>query len=181
MKNILTILSVAALAAPTAALAQTHGQINLQAEVEPACVLSITGDTDLDLDVLTGPDGRLRPDLAGSAVAASTTLDAWCNMPNTLTLTAVAMEMADPGYGSPAGFSRELAYDASLDGWRAGVIYRAGIDATDAESSGDAYAADPLTLEISNLIPLTGSGQDSAAFLEAGVYTGLVTITLGAQ
>jgi hypothetical protein len=185
MKRILTILAVTAMAAPTAALAQTAGgTINLEAEVDAVCKLTIVGDSELSLGVLADTaNGRLRSDLASSAPSVSTTLDAWCNMPNTMTLTADVLLMPSPGYTSPAGFARSIAYDASLVGWREALTYRAGVATSDTTSDSDAYASEPLTLNISGLTPLSGAGtgEDANAFLEAGTYTGEVRINLAAQ
>src|SRR5690606_27845810 len=104
-------LAVALIAAPVAAQAQDTLSFTLNGNVPQACALGAPADTVLDLDDLTGPDGRLTAALLSDAPAVQTQIpNAWCNTPSILTVDAGPLSLGTnaPAYPTPNGFSRLL-------------------------------------------------------------------------
>lgn len=186
MKRIAFAASVAVLlATPLAAQAQTTSTITLTGNVDEACVLGDPDTTELDLGILTGPDGRLDSSLVSSAVSASTVIPvAWCNAPSVMTLDASPLSLVTPpAYATPAGFSRLITYTANLAGWIDALSDRPTIgDSGSSRPASSAHAADPLEIEISELATLDAAGTtEASAFLEAGAYSGTIVIGLTVQ
>ncbi len=183
---LIALTASAALAAPMAAQAQSTGTstANVGGLVEKACDIGSPSTTTLEIGDLTGADGRLLPALAGSQQITTAIEGAWCNTPSIMKLDGVPMGLTDvPTYGTPAGFSRLLTYNATLTGWPAPLVYRPMTNTTAPETDAAGAREASLLLAISNLAPLNAGGTAEAPtnVLEAGAYTGSVTVSVTVQ
>lgn len=184
-RQIAILLATALLASPTAAAAQDSSSITLSGEVPKTCVIGQPTTVTLNLNDMTGADGRITAVLAGAAASASTTIDnAWCNTPSVLSLNADPLALSQtPPYATPAGFARLVTYDATLSGWPAALVDRPFVGDTAKTTSALSPHAAQLTLEISMLEALSASGEaaNPLAVLEAGSYSGSVTVSVAAN
>ena len=184
MKRIAFSLSAAALlAAPLAAQAQTtqSSTVNLAGDVVEACVLGNPDVAEMNLGDLTGDDGKLAADLRGANVASTIIPIAWCNTPSVISIDGSPMSLVTtPAYSTPVGFARLITYTAALTGWDSALSDRpVSGDAAKTVASTEAYAADPLGIEISALSTLDAAGTvENDVFLEAGAYSGTIVIGL---
>ena len=183
---IIALAGFTALALPGVALAQEASQtVTLTAEVDEACVLGSPQLDNLPLGDLTGADGRLDPSKTGTTVLQTTAfLVAWCNTPSVLGLNAEPLALTSaPAYATPTNFSRLLTYDATLVGWPSDLVDRPTVGSAaqslDADSP-HAAPSDGLRLDISRLQTLNAAGtvETAGLALEAGTYSGTVTVTL---
>ncbi|MBI1405005.1 MAG: hypothetical protein GC145_02640 [Caulobacter sp.] len=184
---ILALAATAAFSAPIAAMAQPVS-VTVSGDVSKACVIGQPASVTLALGDLTGSDGRIATSLASGTPSQATTIaNAWCNAPSTLTLDGAPLTLSPtPGYAVPDGFARQVTYDATLTGWSESKTDRPVVgDSGTVITAAGAYAAtgDGLTLSISSLEALDASGTaaNSTAVLEAGSYSGVVTITVATQ
>lgn len=185
---ILALAASAALAAPLAAQAQNaSATVTVNGEVTKACVIGQPASVSLALGDLTGPDGKISAAKASASPSQSTTIEtAWCNAPSTMTVNGAPLSMANPpAYQSPAGFSRLITYNATLNGWTEVItdIPTVG-DSGTSKTAGNAYAATGpgLTLEISTLKTLNAAGTSATNdIVEAGAYSGSVVISVATQ
>lgn len=184
-RPIAALFAVAIVAAPFGAQAQDSASITLSGEVSKTCVIGQPTEVTLNLNTMTGADGRITAALAGAAPSASTTIDnAWCNTPSTLSLNADPMALTQtPPYATPAGFSRLVTYDATLKGWPGVLVDRPFIGDSAKATSALAPHAAQLTLEISALEALSAAGDaaNPLAVLEAGNYSGSVVVSVSAN
>lgn len=174
--------------APIAAQAQSAGPstINLTGEVAQQCMLGSPDLSDLSFGDLTGPDGRLTTGLTGGGeVRTATIANAWCNTPSTLSVESEPMSMGAgaPAYATPAGFSRYITYDAKVTGWPTAIDYRPMIGDLERTTDANEPHAQPLVIEVSRLDTLNADGTAplTGMVVEAGSYTGSVTLTLTVQ
>ncbi|RYD65309.1 MAG: hypothetical protein EOP58_07815 [Sphingomonadales bacterium] len=181
----LAAFAAAALAAPSAALAQTSSSdIQLSSTVAGACALGAPSLTVLNLQDLTGSEGTLDSSKTGSAVLASTVIaNAWCNAPHSVKLQATPMALqSTPAYAQPSYMARLVTYNARLIGWPVNLTRRpkTGDDEVSIEFGGAYAPPEPgLKLEVSDLETLTaGRVETPNLMLEVGNYKGTVTITL---
>lgn len=183
-KLFIALSTSAALAAPLAAQAQDSATVHLMANVDEACVVGEPADTTLQLGDLTNSEGRITDELATTTTFTTTIETAWCNTPSMMTLSGEAMALnVTPGYSTPAGFARLVTYDATLGGWPDPILVRplTTIGATNDAGASTAHASE-LELVISKLTAVDGTGAENAlAVLEAGGYTGELTISVAAQ
>ena len=188
-KLILALAATAALAAPLAAQAQTaSATVTVNGNVTKACVIGQPASVSLSLGDLTGPDGKISASKASATPSQSTTIaNAWCNAPSTMSLDGAPLSLTvSPGYATPTGFSRLISYTAEITGWTGTLVDNPTIgDSAKTLASPNAYAAtgDGLTLNISSLKTLNaaGTGEATAAILEAGTYSGVVVISVATQ
>lgn len=174
-------VAAAALAAPMAASAQSSSTINLNAQVDQQCMLGAPSSTLLDLGVLTGADGRLDPSKTGAAILLETGIEtAWCNTPSILKMDADPLTTVISGYVTPNGFSRQLTYDAALTGWPTAATVRPLGAGAEAEAGAGVPYAEALSLKISRLNTLNAGGvaETTGLYVEAGDYSGQITLTL---
>ena len=188
-KSALVLTACATLATPLSAWGQSASStVLLQGQVDEACSLGLPQTDTLDLQDLTGPDGRIDAAMRGPSVLVSTIIPiAWCNTSNILSIDAAPLELqAPPAWAVGAGFSRLATYDATLVGWSGGLTDRplVGSAPKTLDTSGaQAATGSGLVLEISNLETLDAAGtvEDANLVLEAGSYSGAVVISLGAN
>lgn len=184
MKRIAFAITTAALlAAPLAAHAQAvqSSTVNLSGDVVQACVLGDPDTVEMDLGDLTGDDGKLGAALRGANVASTVIPVAWCNTPSVISINGEPMSLVSPpAYSTPVGFARLITYTAALTGWSSALSDRPVIgDAAKTASATEAYAADPLGIQISALSTLDAAGTvENDVFLEAGAYSGTIVIGL---
>lgn len=186
MNRMLLILpAAAAMILPSASFAQTQSQaITITGSVSPACNVGAPEQSTVSIGALTGSDGKLRPELSGAAIVAETSINnAWCNTPNRITLTSSPLVLVtQPGYASPAGFARSVAFEAALTGWSGAVANKALTpNATVQADTETAYVAAPLGVIISKLSPVRDGVVAEGSYIEAGAYSATVSITLAAR
>lgn len=185
-RNYLFVLTACtALGGAMAAQAQdASSTISISGEVSEACLVGQPTTTTLNIVDLTGSDGRITPALASTAEAVSTDIEtAWCNAPSILTLTGDPMALTvTPSYGTPTGFARLIAYDATLSGWPSSIVVRPLTTGTSDDTTADGAHQSPLELVISRLAAIDGAGSENAqSVLEAGGYAGSVTVSVSVQ
>lgn len=171
---------------PAIAMAQDSLTFILNGQVPQACALSAPGETVLDLQDLTGPDGRLTAALLSSATAVQTEIpNAWCNTPSILSVDAGPLNLGAgaPAYATPNGFSRLLTYDATLSGWPADIVHRPLVGALPTATAAANAHANTLNLTIASLQTLNAAGTAEAAglVLEAGGYSAEIAISVTVQ
>lgn len=181
--KLILLPALAAMATPGLSYAQATEQsqtITVNGEVAQACMLGAPANSTLQLGALTGTDGRLKPDLTSTAVAASTSIaNAWCNTPNKITLKSSPMTTSAPTLVMPSNFAREIAFTATLTGWTDPVVNTAlTADRSVDGISTTPQAANPLTVAFSALTPVVGGAPKADNFIVAGDYSATVTITL---
>ena len=173
--------AAAALGAPAVASAQSTSTINLNAQVDQQCMLGAPSSTTLDLGVLTGDDGRLDPAKTGAAILLETGIEtAWCNTPSILKMEADPLTTVISAYATPNGFSRQLTYDAVLTGWPTPATVRPLGPGGEMSAGAGVPHAESLLLRISRLNTLNAGGvaETTGLYVEAGDYSGQITLTL---
>ena len=181
-----TLAGIAAITAPAFAQAQdASSTVSLSGTVDEACFLGSPDVETLDLDDITGPDGRLDTSLTGAAVVATATIaDAWCNSPSILSINGAPLTLqAAPAYATPAGFARQTTYNATLVGWPSDLVDRpieGDLAKTQAATEARAAPTPGLVLNISDLETLAPGGtvETPELVLEAGAYSAEIVISV---
>ncbi len=184
MKPLLIAASLAALAA--AGQAQAQVTITLNGSVDQICVLGAPDQVAVNIGDMTDNTGKLKVELTGSDASSAPVSveidDAFCNTPSILSVEADALALQNaPSYGTPAGFSRAVTFDASVDGWPSNIVYRPAVHTIPSTSTAAEARASALEIKAFDLETLNGAGtaESPNLILEAGDYSGAISLTLG--
>ncbi len=185
MNRLLIAASALALFAGQAHAETASQAIVINGDVEEACVLGAPSQSTINLGDMTGADGKLTTALTSSTSASPAGQvqipEAWCNSPSTLAISATSLNLtATPPYSTPAGFSRNITYNAQATGWPAPAIFRPGTNVSPTQSAATAALLAPIDIKIYDLdtMDATGASESPGLVLEAGSYAGTILLTL---
>lgn len=185
MKQLIGLFAFAAVALPTAAMAQASpsdkGNVAVNGRVAPVCLLGGPNPALVDLGVLVATSG-IRTGRIAVLPAQTVSLPAsYCNFAGSqVTVTANALLAGNAG-APPAGYARAVNYTASAANWAAGTASTttaATAAGTSASSTGSG-ASQPLPRIADIGLTLSSFSVPSDNLLVTGNYSGSVTITLG--
>lgn len=173
-------------AAPTALLAQSagasdEGDVTVNGQVAPICVLGEPTDKVINLGTLIDTSGPHIGRIAAISPRTVTMPASFCNYANTSVSISATALLEQGGAPLNTGFARAVNYRVAVTPWAttdALVTTNAAADGTTPTTTG-ASATQPqpkladLTMQLSNF----SSSSDS--LLVAGNYAGVIVVTLG--
>lgn len=184
MKLPLFLPALLLVVAPGALLAQSandEGDVTVNGQVAPICVLGEPTDRVINLGTLIDTSGTHIGRITALSPRTVTMPGSFCNYANT-TVSIAATAMLEQG-GAPlnTGFARAVNYRVAVSPWAstdAVVTTNAAADGTSPTVNG-ASATQPLPKLADLTMRLSDFSTSSDSLLVAGNYSGVIVVTLG--
>ncbi len=183
---IIPIAAAAAAMIPGSALAQaasdtSTGQVIVNGNVARLCILGAPSRATVDLGQMAATSGTRVGRIAVLGDQSVTLPNSFCNFAGSaLTVQVTALVSADASPVQP-GFAKAVNYTATASNWAlsptAATSAASASGATPTATSTGATQPAPKIADVN--VTLSGFTAPSDALLTAGIYSGLVVVTLG--